>query len=355
MQLEYKKIEQIANNVQDILNNESKKISNIKELETKFNNLQNAMTAPFNSCFEDREESKAFCDYLRKGKMSDFITKSLSTNAGEAGVSIVNSINTKIINQVNARSVMRKISSIDTISTSALDLIIEDGKFNSGWIGEEEARVATNTPKLKKKTIFVHELYAQPKATQKLIDDASIDIESWLSERLIDSFVKAENEAFINGDGDKKPFGILKNADVEKIEVGSEVTADILLKLINKLDEEYIENASFLMNRSTLAAIQSLKDETGRFIWQQSLSEPLNQTIFGIPVLCSSYMPNVEDQSLAIAIGDFKTAYKIVDRENISVMRDQYTEKPFVKFYAVKRVGGDVILPSALKFAKFSS
>jgi HK97 family phage major capsid protein len=229
MQLEYKKIEQIANNVQDILNNESKKISNIKELETKFNNLQNAMTAPFNSCFEDREESKAFCDYLRKGKMSDFITKSLSTNAGEAGVSIVNSINTKIINQVNARSVMRKISSIDTISTSALDLIIEDGKFNSGWIGEEEARVATNTPKLKKKTIFVHELYAQPKATQKLIDDASIDIESWLSERLIDSFVKAENEAFINGDGDKKPFGILKNADVEKIEVGSEVTADIFL------------------------------------------------------------------------------------------------------------------------------
>ena len=201
----------------------------------------------------------------------------------------------------------------------------------------------------------MHELYAQPKATQKLIDDAAIDINSWLVERLVDSFIKAENEAFIIGDGDKKPFGILTNADVKKVDTGAVVTAEILLELINELDEEYIANASFLMNRSTLASIQSLKDETGRFIWQQSLSEPLKQTIFGIPVFCSSYMPNVGENNLAIAIGDFKTAYKIVDRANIGVMRDPYTEKPFVKFYAVKRVGGDVVMPSALKFAKFSA
>ena len=104
MQLEYKKIEQIADNVQFILDNESKKRSNIKELEIKLNNLQNAMTAPFNSCFEDPEESKAFSDYLRKGRMSDFITKSLSTDAGEAGVSVVNTLNTKIISEINASS-----------------------------------------------------------------------------------------------------------------------------------------------------------------------------------------------------------------------------------------------------------
>ena len=355
MQIEYKKIEQIADNVQFILDNESKKSSNIKELEIKLNNLQNAMTAPFNSCFEDPEESKAFGDYLRKGRMSDFITKSLSTDAGEAGVSVVNTLNTKIISEINAKSVMRKLASIETISTSALDLIIEDGKFNSGWIGEVEQRPVTDTPKLKKKTISVHELYAQPKATQKLIDDAAIDINSWLSERLVDSFIKAENEAFITGDGDKKPFGILTNTDVKKVDVGAAVTAEILLQLINELDEEYIGNASFLMNRSTLSAIQGLKDENGRFIWQQSLSEPLKQTIFGIPVFCSSHMPNVAENNLAVAIGDFKSAYKIVDKANIVIMRDPYTEKPFIKFYSVKRVGGDVVMPSALKFAKFSA
>ncbi len=355
MQLEYQKLEQIADNVQTILDSEVKKISNIKELEIKFNNLQNAIASPLNSCFENSEERKAFSDYLRNGRMSDFITKSLSTDAGEAGVAVVSDLNIKIISEVNARSVIRQLASIETISTNALDLIIEDGRFNSGWVGEADERAVTDTPKLIKKTISVHELYAQPKATQKLIDDAAIDINSWLVERLVDSFIKAENEAFIIGDGDKKPFGILTNADVKKVDTGAVVTAEILLELINELDEEYIANASFLMNRSTLASIQSLKDETGRFIWQQSLSEPLKQTIFGIPVFCSSYMPNVGENNLAIAIGDFKTAYKIVDRANIGVMRDPYTEKPFVKFYAVKRVGGDVVMPSALKFAKFSA
>ena len=176
-----------------------------------------------------------------------------------------------------------------------------------------------------------------------------------MAERLADSFIKAENEAFITGDGDKKPFGILTNEDITRIDTGNAVTPDILLKLINALDEEHIANASFLMNRSTLASIQGLKDENGRFIWQQSLSEPLKQTIFGIPVFCSAHMPNVGENKLAIVIGDFKAAYKIVDRAGIGIMRDPYTDKPFIKFYAVKRVGGDVIAPSALKFAKFSA
>ncbi len=128
----------------------------------------------------------------------------------------------------------------------------------------------------------------------------------------------------------------------------------MLMKLINSLDEGYIANASFIMNRKTLSLIQGLKDEEGRFIWNQSLADPLQQTIFGIPVIISSHMPDVETGKLAIALGDFKSAYKIVDRAGINLMRDPYTEKPFVKFYAVKRVGGDVVNPSAVKLAKFT-
>lgn len=355
MELPNQQIEAIADNVQMILDNESKKLSNIKMLETKFNNLQNAVLGPFSHSVEYIEEEKAFGDYLRKGIASEFITKSLSTATGEAGVSVSPSLNTQIISAVNAKSVMRQLASIETISTSSLDLIIEDGRFVSGWIGEAEERIITDAAKLKKKTITVHELYAQPKATQKLIDDSAVDINSWLAERLADSFIKTENEAFITGDGDKKPFGILVNEDIRKIDAAAAVNSDILLKLINALDEEHIANASFLMNRSTLSSIQGLKDENGRFIWQQSLSDPLKQTIFGVPVFCSSHMPNVGENNLAIAIGDFKTAYKIVDRAQLAIMRDPYTDKPFIKFYAVKRVGGDVVVPAALKFAKFAA
>ena len=108
------------------------------------------------------------------------------------------------------------------------------------------------------------------------------------------------------------------------------------------------------MNRGTLSAIQSLQDKTGRFIWQQSLTDPLQQSIFGIPIVISSHMPEIKADSLSIAIGDFKSAYKIVDRSGINLLRDPYTDKPFVRFYAVKRVGGDVVNPEAIKFAKFS-
>ena len=250
---------------------------------------------------------------------------------------------------------MRQIASVETISTRALDVIIDSGAFAAGWVGEEEARGDTATPALIKKTIHVHEIFAQPKATQSLINDSEINVEQWLLDRLSDSFVKLENEAFISGDGNDKPKGLLLNDQVEQIELGKNVTADSLLKLINSLDEGYLANASFLMNRNTLSAIQSLKDQTGRFIWQQSLTDALQQSIFGIPVVISSNMPDIEPNKVAIAIGDFKCAYKIVDRSGINLLRDPYTEKPFIRFYAVKRVGGDIVNPKAIKFARFTA
>lgn len=136
-----------------------------------------------------------------------------------------------------------------------------------GFAAEAGARNATDTPNLRKKTIHIHEIYAQPKATQNIIDDSEIDIENWLVERLADSFVKLENQTFISGDGDNKPFGLLTNDhQVEKVNVDNAITSDILLALINSLEKGYLGNASFLMNRKTLSLIQGLKDETGRFI-----------------------------------------------------------------------------------------
>lgn len=348
-------IENIAHNVQTILEQELVSTKRFRDLETKISHLQNALLHPSGSYCADSEESEAFGEFLRKGNTSKLLTKALSSGADDGGVSIVGDLGKRILHTVNTKSVMRQLASVETISSSALEIIVEDGAFASGWIGESEARNVTDTPHLRKKTIPAHELYAQPKATQKLMDDAAIDINSWLVERLSDSFIKAENEAFINGDGDRKPTGLLRNNDVECIDVGSDVSSGILLNLINSLPEAYLSNASFLMNRTTLSAIQGLRDDNLRFIWQQSLSEPLKSTIFGIPVYCTSHMPNIGANNLAIAVGDFKAAYKIVDRSNITIMRDPYTDKPFIKFYAVKRVGGDVLLPQALKFARFQA
>ena len=348
------KINEMANDIKDFISRESKKSKKINKLEEKINKMQNYISRPEMMNIDNTEEQSSFCDYIRNGVQSNLITKSLSGDEGEAGVVITPTLSKQIIAMVNQRSVMRQVASVEKISTRSLDVIYEDGNFAAGWVAETGARGITDTPKLKKKSIHAHEIYAQPKATQSLIDDSEVNIENWLAERVADSFIKLENEAFVAGDGTNKPNGFLLNAKIEKINAGSAVNVEMLMKLINSLDEGYIANASFIMNRKTLSLIQGLKDEEGRFIWNQSLADPLQQTIFGIPVIISSHMPDVEKDKLAIALGDFKSEYKIVDRTGINLMRDPYTEKPFVKFYAVKRVGGDVVNPSAVKLAKFT-
>ncbi|MEY3197366.1 MAG: hypothetical protein RLZZ59_737, partial [Pseudomonadota bacterium] len=157
-------------------------------------------------------------------------------------------------------------------------------------------------------------------------------------------------------DGNNKPHGILHygNEVVERVDVEEEgsINAEDILKLINKLDEYYLSNATFLMHRTTLSAIQNLRDGNDRFLWQASMSENVPGTLFGIPVVCSSDMPIFQGGNLSIILGDFKAGYKIVDKVGIYSLRDQYTEKPFIKFYTVKRVGGDVVVPAAIKVLK---
>ncbi len=334
----------------------NKSNTTLQELEMKLFNMQTALERP-GMDFGTLETKTAFSNYLRKGEVSSLETKSLSSTSNEdGGYLITPALHKKIIAWMKTKSPMRRLASVETISTNALDVIIQDGEFDSGWVADTAARTDSATPHLKQKRIMVHELYAQPKATQRLLDDSAINIEEWLNERLQDSFLRAENRSFILGDGNNQPCGILHYDDmtIERVNAAEagKIKADDILKLINSLDDAHLANATLLMHRSTLAEIQKLKDNNGRFIWQAAISESITETLFGIPVVTAADMPAYAPSAPAIAIADFKAAYKIVDRSGIAVMRDPYTDKPFVKFYAVKRVGGDVIDTKAIKFLK---
>lgn len=345
------KLQQIENAVRK---SNDKYKGKIDSIEAELKNYRNLFATNPLANLEGMSNSKSQMNgYIRKGIMDPDEVKSFSSDAGEAGVVVQPSMHNKILSFMKAKSPMRSLASIQSISTNAIDYVLEDGEMAAGWVGEKDARPETNTSKLVTKRIEVHELYAQPKATQKLIDDAEIDVESWLSERLADRFASAENAAFIRGDGDKKPSGILRCEDIAKIVIEGLISADNLLQMLSGLPQQYHADASFIMNQKTLAIIQSLKDKEGRFIWQHSMSDKLNQTIFGVPVVCVPEMPDIANDSLSIALGDFKSAYKIIDRAQIGMMRDPYTEKPYVKFYAVKRVGGAVLNPDAVRLAQF--
>lgn len=309
----------------------------------------------------------AFCNYLRKGvegNLCQLETKALSVASDPDGGYLVSpQISDMIVKSVFETSPMRKIANVEVISSDALEILEDRSEAVAGWTTESGSVSETDTPTLAKKTIAVHELYAQPKATQKLIDDSAIDIEAWLAGKISEIFSKKENTAFVSGDGVGKPRGILTYTagtswgEIEQVSSGSAgaVTGDKIIELYYGLKEDYSTNASFLMNRATVEDVRQLKDSTNQYLWNPGLAFGAPDTLMGVPVHQAADMPVPATDSLSIAVGDFKAAYQIVDRTGIRVLRDPFTEKPFVKFYSTKRVGGDVVNFEAVKLMKLSN
>lgn len=313
------------------------------------------------------EYSKAFCNYLRKGMeggLERLQTKALSVGSDpDGGYLVTPTMSGKIVQAIYETSPLRQLASVETISSDALELIDDHDQAAAGWTSETGAISETSTPTLAKRNIPTHELYAQPKATQKLVDDAAIDIESWLSNKIADIFGRKENTAFISGNGVGQPRGILTYAagtswgQVEQMNSGSSgaVTADAIINLFYSLKDAYSKRASFLMNRTVVQSVRLLKQATtNQYMWQPGLAAGAPDTLMGVPVHMAADMPVAAANSLSVAVGDFAAAYQIVDRQGISILRDPFTEKPFVKFYATKRVGGDVINFEAIKLMKLA-
>ncbi len=314
-----------------------------------------------------KAHKNAFCNYLRKGVEGDLCnleTKALSVSSDADGGYLVSpQISNMIIKTVFETSPMRQLASVEVISSDSLEIMEDRDEADSGWTTESGSVSDTDTPTVAKKSIPVHELYAQPKATQKLIDDSAIDIEAWLAAKVSDVFSRKENTAFISGDGVGKPRGILTYTagtswgQIEQVASGSNgaATADKIIALYYSLKEEYAIGASFLMNRAMIEAVRKLKDTTNQYLWNPGLALGAPDTLMGVPVHQVADMPTPATDSLSIAVGDFKRAYQIVDRNGIRVLRDPFTDKPFVKFYSTKRVGGDVVNFEAVKLMKLGS
>ena len=316
----------------------------------------------------DHSEYKAaFNSYLRKGVDTGLIniqSKSLSDSVdANGGYLVPDQLSDLIIEIVNESSPMRSLATVETISSDSLDLIEDVNDFGAAWGDETTVRsTETTEPAIGRDTISTFELYAQPQATQKLIDDASIDIEQWVARKVADKMARLEATAFISGDGVTQPAGILTDTagttwgTIQQIGSGTSavVTADSLVNLYYALKDDYARNATFLMHRNTVQALRLLKDTTNQYIWQPGLAAGAPNTLLGVPVALAADMPVPAAASLSVAVADFKRAYMIVDRIGIRTLRDPFTAKPFVKFYTTKRVGGKVVNTDAIKILKLA-
>ncbi len=303
-------------------------------------------------------------------KDADFVKKSLVVgNDGQGGFLAPTEFGGIIMGRIFESSPVRAVANVMTTSASEIEFVLDDDEPDADWVGEVSARNDTDNQSVGQITIPAHELFAQPKASQKLLDDAGIDIESWLAGKVSRKFSRVEYTAFVAGNGSQKPKGFLsydawagltyERDAVEQVNSGTsaDFDGDSFKDLQNSLIEDYQDGAIWMMKRSTWANVTKLKDSTGRFLFEtfSNFRDGDQLQILGHQVRLADDMPVQAADSLSIVYAMFEDFYTVVDRIGIRILRDPFTSKPFVKFYTTKRTGGAVTNYEAGKIMKLAS
>lgn len=337
-----------------------------RETEDAHTKIASAQMGPGTKALRDKEYTDSFNAHMRKGDVQAALNKG---TAEEGGYLTPVEWDGTITDKLREESPMRQLAQVQVTSKAGWKKLFNMGGTGSGWVGETDARPETATPVLAELGFGHGEIYANPAATQQILDDAEINIEAWLASEVQAEFAEQEGVAFISGDGVKKPAGILtyvtggSNAAkhpfgaIKAINSGAaaDIGSDAVLDLIYGLPKKYRQNAQFLTNNLTIAKLRKLKDGQGNYLWQPSAQAGQPATLHGYGLAEDENMPDVAANSLPILFGDFKRGYLIIDRMGIRVLRDPYTKKPYVLFYTTKRVGGGVQNPECLRALKVAA
>lgn len=337
--------------------------------ETQAATLRTAANQPVTKDSEPARE--VLVKYLRRGEQRltaherDILEnhqKALSVDSDpDGGYLVTPQQSARIIEVVYETSPMRQVATVETISTDALEGLFDGDEAAAAWVSERGSRAETATPQLGQWRIPTHELYANPRATQKLLDDSAVDIEAWLARKVADKFARTENLAFVKGNGIGQPRGFTTYADgttrgtIERIPSldAATISAEGIINMVYSLKAAYRQGAVWVMNRATVGVIRTIRDEsgganTGQFMWQPGFgTQPA--TLAGFPIVEFEDMDDIAGSAIVAGFGNFRQAYTIVDRLGIRVLRDPYSAKPHVEFYTTKRVGGDVLNFEAIK------
>lgn len=352
----------------------NEKLSELDELKSSLEKELISLKRPDGTGTKAAGEHKAaFMQFVRKGVeagLGDLQAKALQIGVeSDGGFAVPEELDRSIIELLRDTSPMRQVCNQITVGTPDYKRLVNLGGNGAGWVGETDARPATNTPTLGNISAFMGEIYANPQATQTSLDDMFFDAEGWLSSEVGRDFSEKEGNAFLLGDGVNKPKGLLAyplltTADdvrafgsLQKLITGTAgtVTGDNLIDLIHALKAGYRANGTWMMGNLTVAYVRKLKDSEGNYLWRPGLEAGAPSVLLGYGITENEDMPDVAADANAIAFGDFKRAYTVVDRIGTRVLRDPYTNKPYVGFYTTKRVGGMLVDSQAVKILTLSA
>lgn len=314
----------------------------------------------------DKEYSEAFRAHFKKGEVQASLNKGA---ADEGGYLAPVEWDRTIIDKLALVSPMRSLAFVQTISGAGHTKLFNMGGTASGWVGETDARPQTGTGTFASLGFGWGEIYANPAATQQMLDDSAINLDSWLANEVDTEFSRQEGVGFWSGNGVNKPFGILTYVDgganaakhpfgaIKAVNSGAAaaITADALLDLVYDLPSAFTGNARFAMNRKTQGVVRKLKDDQGNYLWQPSYVAGQPATLAGFALTEVPDMPEVVANATPVLFGDFKRTYTVFDRTGVRVLRDPFTAKPYVVFYTTKRVGGGVHNPEPMRALKVTA
>lgn len=317
-------------------------------------------------------ELKGFVDgYLRQGRETE-LKAVTGTVAADGGFAVPREIDALIAAQLKSISPIRALAQVVQVGTAGYRKLVTSGGTASGWVSEVAARPETTTPKFNEIVPPMGELYANPAASQAMLDDAAFNLEEWLASEIAMEFARAEGAAFVNGTGTNqprgflaaptastgdatRPFGTLQfiaSGNATGFDAGPELK---LIDLVHSLKSGHRQGATFVMNSKTMAAVRKFKAADGTFLWQPGVLEGQPSRLLGYPVVEVEDMPDVAANAFPIAFGNFKAGYLIAERRATSILRDPFTNKPYVNFYATKRVGGQVLDSDAIKLLRIGT
>ncbi|MDB5685370.1 MAG: phage capsid protein [Sphingomonas bacterium] len=313
-------------------------------------------------------------NYLRRGLTGGIETKSVVGTTGiDGGYAVPREIDEAIAATMKAISPIRAIANIVKVGSAGYRKLVTTGGTPSGWVSESAGRPETDTPDFIEIAPPMGELYANPAASQAMLDDAAFDVEGWLAQEIATEFARAEGAAFVAGNGVNKPKGFLTYAATSEVDgvrafgslqyvasggaggFSASNPQDRLIDLVQSLRSPYRQGAVFVMNSSTAASIRKFKTSEGAFLWQAGLVSGQPDTLLGYPIVEAEDMPDIAADSLSIAFGNFRAGYLIAERSETQILRDPFSNKPFVHFYATKRIGGAVANSEAIKLMKFAA
>jgi HK97 family phage major capsid protein len=343
--------------------------SDVDEVKARIDKMGRAAVRPALAKAGTSAEVKGFVDgYLRRGNETQ--VKSVNgASPSEGGFAVPQQIDALIARELNEISPIRAIAQVVQTGSAGYRKLVSTGGTASGWVSEIAARPETGTPELAEIAPPTGELYANPAASQAMLDDAGFDLESWLATEIAMEFARAEGAAFVSGSGTDQPEGFLTAPTSAAVDgsrafgtlqyIGSgdadgfDASPDAkLIDLIHTMKSGHRQGASFVMNSATLAEVRKLKTNDGAFLWQPGLVEGQPDRLLGYPVIEAEDMPDIAAGEVPIAFGNFRHGYLIAERSATQILRDPFTNKPFVHFYANKRVGGQVLDSNAIKLLR---